>query len=192
MARRADLSAIGPFVGVVCALLLLGAGAATWVSEPVARSVGEVALVERRATTGMEVAPLTVVAALAGVVCSVSLLATKGRVRRSVALVLVVVGLVGVLTVGAGLSRLRLLDGAVTPAPWLALTAGVGVLAAGLVGLRTPGRRLPARYEVGVAPTDTEWRLASETVDGGAASEVASHVARFHAADHTDGQGDPR
>jgi hypothetical protein len=162
-------------LAVVGALLLLGAAAASWVDQPVARAIGDVAVAETRATPGMELSPLTAVAALAGVIAGVALLLVRGAARRIVALLAVAVGIAAVTAVGIGIARAFGLDGQVSLAPWIALVAAAALLAAGLVGFGRPGRRLPARYDVAADPGDEEWRIAVEPdgVDraGGAGSQ---------------------
>jgi hypothetical protein len=151
-----------PLLGVACALLLLGAVAASWVDQPVARSVGDVAVSDTRATAGMELSPLTAVASLAGVVCGLALLLVRGVARQVVALLAGIAGAVAVVAVAVGIARALALDGTVSVAPWVALGAATGMLAAALTGFGRPGRRLPARYDVAADPGDEEWRIAVE------------------------------
>ncbi|HEX6254625.1 MAG TPA: Trp biosynthesis-associated membrane protein [Euzebyales bacterium] len=189
MSRRTDVATLAPFLGVACALVLLGAGSATWTYEPVARSVGDVALVDTTATAGVEIAPLAVVVALAGVAGSIGLLATRGGARRMVALVLVVVGVAGVTGVGVGVARLFTIDGTVTLAPWLAVAGATGMLAAALASIGRPSRRMPARYEVDAAPADDEWRLASDT---GGSDRHTSYASPSGATGRGDDEDDQR
>jgi hypothetical protein len=149
-------------MGVVGALGLLGATAASWIDQPVARAIGDVAVADIRATPGFELTPLAAVAALAALVCDVALLITRGPARRILALLAVGVGVCAVVVVGVGIGRLAGVDGTPTLAPWLAAAASAGMVAAGLLGIRRPARRLPARYEVDAPPGDAEWEIASE------------------------------
>jgi hypothetical protein len=175
MARRTDPAALGPFVGVVGSLTLLGGAAASWIEQPVARSVGDVAVAGTRATPGLEIAPLTVVAALAGLLGSVGVLVTRGTARRTMSLLLVVTGVAAVAIVGIGIVTLPTTDGVRTVAPWIAAVGAAGILAAGLGGVgRPPGRRMPARYDVDVTPQDAEWRLASADDEVGPTASYAS------------------
>lgn len=185
MARRADTAALGPFLGVIGSLILLGAAAASWIDQPVARSIGDVAVAETRVTPGVEIAPLTVVTALAGLLCSVGLLATRRAARRTVSLLLAVTGAAAVVVVAAGIVGLRGMDGVDTAAPWLAAVGAAAVLAAGLTGFGRPGRRLPARYDVDVAPQDAEWRMASVDDEPG---QAASYPSPPGESDPTDGE----
>ncbi|HSJ44902.1 MAG TPA: Trp biosynthesis-associated membrane protein [Euzebyales bacterium] len=187
MARRPDTATLGPFLGVVGSLVLLGAAAASWIDQPVARSIGDVAVAGTRATPGVEIAPLTVVTALAGLLCSVGLLATRGTVRRTVSLLLVVTGAAAVVVAASGITAVRGSDGVRTAAPWLAIVGAAAVLAAGLTGVRRPGRRLPARYDVDVAPQDAEWRMASVSDVPG---QPASYPSSSGESDATDGEGE--
>ena len=161
MARRAEPAAFGPFLGVIASLTLLGGAAASWIEQPVARTVGDVAVAGTRATPGLEIAPLTVVAALAGVLCSVGVLVTRRTARRTMSLLLALTGVASVAVVTAGIVALSTTDGVRTSAPWITAVGAAGVLAAGLAGFGRPGRRMPARYDVDVAPQDDEWRMAS-------------------------------
>lgn len=161
-AGRHRAGTAGPLLGVACALLLLGAAAASWVDQPVARSVGDVAVAATRATPGMELSPLTAVASLAGVGCCLALLLVRGAARRIVALLAGAAGVVAVVAVSVGISRALAVDGAVSLAPWIALAAATGMLAAPLAGFGRPGRRLPARYDVAAEPGDDEWRIAAD------------------------------
>jgi len=174
MARRTDPAALGPFVGVIGSLTLLGSAAAPWIEEPVARSIGDVAVAGTRATPGLEIAPLTVVAALAGLLGSVGALATKGTARRTMSLLLVVTGVFAAAVVGIGIVALPTTDGVRTVAPWIAAIGAAGVLAAGLTGFGRPGRHMPARYDVDVDPQDAEWRLASADDETGAPASYPS------------------
>jgi hypothetical protein len=189
MARRADAAALGPFLGVVGSLVLLGAAAASWIDRPVVRSIGDVAVAETRATSGVEIAPLTVVTALAGLLCSVGLLVTRGAARRTVSLLLAVTGASAVVVVASGIVALGGADGVRTAAPWLAIVGAATVLAAGLTGFRRPGRRLPARYDVDVAPQDAEWRMASV---GDVPDQSASYPSPSGGSDATDGEVEHR
>lgn len=185
MARRADAAALGPLLGVIGSLVLLGAAAASWIDQPVARSIGDVAVSETRGTPGIEIAPLTVVTALAGLLCSIGLLATRHAARRSVSLLLAVTGAVAVVVVASGIVALRGVDGIRTAAPWLAAVGATAVLAAGLTGFGRPGRGLPARYDVDVAPQDAEWRMASAGDEPG---QGASYPSPSGESDPTDGE----
>ncbi|MBW3605223.1 MAG: hypothetical protein KY460_10000 [Actinobacteria bacterium] len=166
MARRPDAAGFGPILLVLSALGLLASTAAGWIEQPTARSIGDVAVAEVRVTAGIEVTPLAVVVALGGLVCGVVLLVTRGAARRMVSLLAVGVGIAAVVVVGVGVTRLPRLDGVWTPAPWLALAASAGMLAAGLLGLGGPARRLPARYDVDAPPDDAEWEIAADPDDG--------------------------
>jgi hypothetical protein len=59
----------------------------------------------------------------------------------------------------------------------------VGVLAAALVSVGPPSRRMPARYEVDAVPADDEWQLASDP--GGAV-----HDASYASPPGTTGRGE--
>jgi hypothetical protein len=189
MSRRAEIATLAPFVGVGCALLMLGAGSATWTYEPVARSVGDVALIDTTATAGVEVAPLVVVVALAAAVGSIGLLVTRGGARRMVAVLVVVVGAAGIAVVGVGITRVLATDGTVTAAPWLTAVGAAGVLSAALVSSGRPPRRMPARYEVDAAPADDEWQLASDPTGSPRRTSYASPPG---ATDQLDGEDDQR
>jgi hypothetical protein len=189
MARRADAAALGPFLGVIGALVLLGAAVSSWIDEPVARAIGDVAVAGTRATPGVEIAPSTVVTALAGLLCSVGLLLTRNAARRTVSLLLAVLGVVALAVVIDGIVVTTSLDGDVTLAPWLAVLGATAVLAAGLVGFGRPGRRMPARYDVGFAPEDAEWHMAS---GGGEAGRPASYASPSHVSDPTDDEAEQR
>lgn len=162
MARRADAGGLAPLLGVIGALGLLGATAASWIDQPTARAIGDVAVADVRATPGFELSPLAAVAALAGLLCDVALLATRGRARRIVSLLTVGVGLGAVVAVSVGIGRLWSLDGTPTVAPWLAVAASAGMVGAGVLGVGRPPGRLSARYEVNAPPGDDEWEIASD------------------------------
>lgn len=164
MSQRGSSSA-GPVLGIAASVILVGTVAASWIDQPAARSIGDVAVTEVRPTPGLELSPVAFVAALGGLLCSVALLAARGAVRRIVSLLLVVVGVGAIAATGVGVSRMLALDGGVTIAPWGAALASCGLLAAGLLGFGRPGRRLPARYDVDVSPEDSEWRIASDPAD---------------------------
>lgn len=178
---RSRAGTAGPLLAVVCALVLLGATAASWVDQPVARSVGDVAVSDTRATPGMELSPLTVVASLAGVGCGLALLLVRGAARRVVALLASASGVAAVVAVSVGIARAFALDGAVSAAPWIALASATGLAAAGLAGFGRPGRRLPARYDVAADPGDDEWRIAveSDTVDRSGGADPRPGDARY-------------
>lgn len=189
MARRADAAALGPFLGVVGSLVLLGAGAAAWIEEPVARSVGDVAVAETRTVPGVEIAPLIVVTALTGLLCSIGLLATRRAARRAASLLLAVAGGAAVVAVASGMAAARGMDGGRTAAPWLAAVGAAAVLMGGLAGFGRHGRRLPARYDVDVAPQDAEWRMASV---GDEPEQAASYPSPSAGSDPADGEVEHR
>lgn len=165
MARRPDAAGFGPILLVLSALGLLASTASGWIEQPTTRAIGDVAVAEVRVTPGVEVVPLAVVAALGGLACGVALLIARGAVRRMVSLLAVGIGVAAVGVAGVGVSRLPRLDGVWTPAPWLALASSAAMLAAGLLGLGGPARRLPARYDVDVPPEDAEWDNAADPDD---------------------------
>ena len=197
MARPGEPGAAAPFLGVGGALVLLGAATTTWLERAVPRVVGDVAVTATEVTVGTDISPLMVVAALAALVCSVALLLTRHGARRIVALLLVVTGVWAVGSVAVGVSRARVLDGVQTAAPWIALLGAAGVLGAGLLAFGRPGRRLPARYDVGAPPEDTEWRMASGADDtaGDNGARGRSDMTRYaerRPGDAVDGGGDAR
>jgi hypothetical protein len=138
MGRRARTSAAAPIAGIVAAMVFAAVLAAPWVERRVTRMVGDVAVDEMRATTGMELVPLGVVAGLAAVLCGVGMLATRGVARRAAALVTVAAGGGVVVAAVVGLLRAFAMDGRITAAPWIAAPAAVAVVAAGVLG-RGPG-----------------------------------------------------
>ena len=162
MSRRSRATAAAPVVGVAAALAFSAAIATAWVTRPETRTIGEATVEETLATTGMELVPLAVVAALAAVACGVGMLATRGAVRRVVAVLLACAGVGTVAAAATGLSRALALDGAMTAAPWIALPAGALVVAAGVLALGPPAARMPARYDVDAEPADREWDMASD------------------------------
>jgi hypothetical protein len=168
MARRAE-SATGPFVAVAAALATAGATAATWVSQPATRAVGDVAVVETRATEGTEIAPLALVAGLGGLLLALALFATRGTVRRIVALLLVVAGAVALGSVGVAIPDALAAEGTATAWPWIAAASAVALVGSGLWTFGRPGRRMAPRYDVGGPTGDEEWQMASDTppADGG-------------------------
>lgn len=192
MARPAEPAAGAPFLGVAGALALLGAATTTWLERAVPRAVGDVAVTATVATEGTDISPLMVVAALAGLVCSVALLLTRRGARRVVALLLVVTGVWSVGVVVVGLARAHALDGVPTAAPWIGLLGAALILVAGLLAIGRPGRRLPARYDVGVAPEDTEWRMASGAVVDDVGPGNARRYAEPGSGDAADGGSDAR
>lgn len=192
MARPADPGAAAPFLGVAGALALLGAATTTWLERPVPRSVGDVAVTATEATAGTDISPLMVVAALAGLICSVALLLTRRGARRVVALLVVLTGVWSVGAVTVGLTRVRTLAGVPTAAPWIGLLGAGLILAAGLLAFGRPGRRLPARYDVGVTPDDAEWRMASGAEADDAGPGDAARYAEPRPGDAADGGGDAR
>jgi hypothetical protein len=165
MSRRSRATAAAPIVGVVAAALYSTTIATTWVQRSVTRTVGDAAVDETVTTTGMELVPLGVVAGLAAVVCGVGMLATRGTARRIMALLVTCSGIAAVAAAVVGALRAVAADGAVTIAPWLALPVAIVLMAAGVLGMAPPARRLPTRYDVGVDPADREWQLATDPGD---------------------------
>lgn len=165
MSRRASAAAAAPLVGVGAALAFSAATATTWVREPVARTIGDAAVDEVVTTTGTQLVPLAIVAGLAALLCGLAMLVTRGMARRIVALLLTVSGICATVAATFALIRAFALDGGLTAAVWIAPLAAVVVTAAGMLGLGAPARRLPARYDVGVDPTDREWRMAADDDD---------------------------
>lgn len=167
MARRADTArGVWPFLAVVGALALLGTTASAWSTEQVVRDVGGVAVTETRSTTGVEVVPSSIVVSLVGLLAGLGLLATRGRARRIVALLVALCGVGALFVTGAGLVAATQLRAGTTVAPWLASVAAAAMLVAGIGGARGPGQRLPARYDVDARPDDDEWQIAVDDVDG--------------------------
>lgn len=174
MARRADAARLAPFVVVVGGLVLLGAVAAPWYEEAEQRLLpGDLAVMDMTATTGMELVPWSVVAALAALVCGVGMLVARGGLRRAVSVLALPAGLAGLLASSAPAIESSI-DGTVTVAPSLAAFAGLIILLGGLAGLVGPGPWMPSRYDVDVAPADAEWRMASADDHGGAAARYPS------------------
>ncbi|CAN5826274.1 hypothetical protein BH23ACT10_BH23ACT10_31640 [soil metagenome] len=166
MPRRTDAGRLAPIIGIMSALVVLGATAAPWVEEPVTRAIRDVTVSEVRVLSGFEFSPSAPVAALVGLVCSFGLVLRADRVRRVASVVLFAAGIGGVAAVAVGLARIMGLYGAPTATPLLALVGGAGMVGAavlGMVGVGRSAQRLPARYDVDVPPDDDEWEIASDT-----------------------------
>lgn len=174
MRSRGKAATIAPIVGVIAAMVFTATIAATWVDQPLTRSVGDVAVTETHTTAGMELAPVGLVVGLAAVLCGLMLLATRGRARRIVALLLAIAGSGAAVAAAVGVSRAMAMDGRVTVAAWVAVPAAVAVVAAGVLGLGPTERHMPARYDVDVAPGDREWQLATDPGDAGRLDKPAS------------------
>jgi hypothetical protein len=166
MTSRDSAVAAAPVVGVAAAMVFAGALATTWVEERLTHTVGDVAVAETRTTTGMELVPLGVVVGLVAVLCGVGVLATRGAARRAAAVLLTIAG-------GCALAAAAV-DGRVAAAPWIAVPAAVVVVTAGIFGHGSAARRMPARYDVDVAPGDREWQMAADPGDAGRLDEPAS------------------
>jgi hypothetical protein len=174
MTSRDSAVAAAPVVGVAAAMVFAGALAATWVEQRLTHTVGDVAVAETRTTTGMELVPLGVVVGLVAVLCGVGVLATRGAARRAAAVLLTIAGGCALAAAAVGVFRAIAMDGRVTVAPWLAVPAAVVVVTAGILGRGSTARRMPARYDVDVAPGDREWQMAAEPGDAGRLDEPAS------------------
>ena len=178
MSGRARPAGAAGFVVVLAAVVLCAATAASWVDQPVTRTVGDAAIREIRATAGTQLAPLGLVAGLAALLCGLALFVTRGDARRVVALLSVGAGVGAIVVIASGIIRAMARDGHLTVAPWLAAVASVAALAGGLLGFGRPRRRMPTRYDVDVQPADTEWQLAAEESDSApehGANDAASY-----------------
>lgn len=187
MARQADAAGLAPFLAVAGGLVLLGASAVAWFERSGSRAIGDVLVAQPETATGIEMAPSTVVVALSGLVCGLAMLVTRGTVRRVIALLAAVAGLVGVVVVGAVGIELDPSAGAFTAAPVVAAVGAAGVLVAGLAGMVRPGLRMPARYDVGASPEDDEWRMASV---GDEAGRTTSYPSPPHVSDPSDDEAE--
>jgi hypothetical protein len=172
--RRSSVAASAPIVGVIAAMVFAGMLASGWVERQLTRNVGDVAVGETQATTGMELVPLGVVAGLTAVVCGVAVLITRGVARRVAAVLLAASGGGLVVTAGLGVVRATGMDGRMTAAPWVAAAAAVVAVAAGVLAWGPAGRRMPARYDVDPPPGDREWRMAADPGDARHPDEPAS------------------
>lgn len=154
-------------IAIVAGLLLLLSSAAGWVDGVDARDVGGVVVSEPTSTSGTQFAPTGVVAGLAALLGGVVLAIVRGPGRRIAGIAVGAIGIAGVVALALGISRAAAADGALTPAPALALLCAVGVALSGLVALRGPGRPpVTSRYRVeGERPLDDEWSLAEEPVE---------------------------
>jgi hypothetical protein len=174
MTSRDSAVAAAPVVGVAAAMVFAGALATTWVEERLTHTVGDVAVAETRTTTGMELVPLGVVVGLVAVLCGVGVLATRGAARRAAAVLLTIAGGCALAAAAVGVFRAIAMDGRVAAAPWIAVPAAVVVVTAGIFGHGSAARRMPARYDVDVAPGDREWQMAADPGDAGRLDEPAS------------------
>jgi hypothetical protein len=170
--RRSKVAATAPIAGITGAMVFAGALAAAWVQQRLTRTVGDVAVGETQATTGMELVPLGVVAGLTAVVCGISVLITRGVARRVAAVLLVVSGAGAVTAVALGVVRAIGLDGRITAAPWIAGPAAGVVVAAGLLAWGPTARRMPARYDVDAPAEDREWQMAADPGDTQASGQT--------------------
>lgn len=164
MREPASSSVAGPFLAIAAALATAAATTRPWVVATTPVTIGDVVVDETTSSAGTEFAPLALVAALAGLLLAVGLLATRGAARRTVALLLSVVGVGAVIAIGAGIARVTAGSPPATATPWLALIAATALLASGLWTFGRPGRRLAGRYDVGGAVGDDEWQMAADVV----------------------------
>jgi len=165
--RRSRVSATAPIAGIMAAMVFAGALAAAWVQQRLTRTVGDVAVGETQATTGMELVPLGVVTGLTAMVCGVGVLITRGFTRRVAAVLLVMSGAGAVTAVALGVVRAVALDGWITAAPWIAGPAAGVVVVAGLLAWGPTARPMPARYDVDAPAEDSEWQMAADPGDTG-------------------------
>lgn len=162
--RRFPPVAVG--LGVLGGLLLVGATSSDWVIAEHLRQIGGVPLAEPRGTAGVELAPHGVVAGLLAAGAGLALIAARGRGRRLLGVVLVIVGSVAGAFVVAGM-RLALAEpGQLTPAPWVAACGALATVVAGAMAWRRPAPppALSQRYSIdaGDADGDREWGVASD------------------------------
>jgi hypothetical protein len=159
----------GPVVALLSGLVLLTAGAAGWVSGVDTRDVGGVVLREPTATSGTVFAPLAVAFGLAGLLGGAVLGFVRARPRRILGAVVALAGIGAVAVVAAGVVTASRADGQLTPAPFLALAAAVGLAVGG--GAAVSGVRRPpqaSRYRVpDERSEDDEWSLAAREDDSG-------------------------
>lgn len=165
MSRHARAAGAAPLIGLGAALAFSAATATTWVRAATTRTIGNAAVDEVVATSGMQVVPLAIVAGLGALLCGLAMLVTRGTARRIVALLTTVAGIGATVAAALGLVRALALDGALTPAVWVAPVAAAAIVAGGLLGLGSPAPRLPERYDVDVDPADREWRMAADDAD---------------------------
>lgn len=158
-----------PVVATLSGLVLLLAAAGAWVAGQDARDMGGVLVTEPVATSGTRFAPTAVVLGLAGLLTGVALGAVRGAARRWVGVVVAVIGIGTVAVLVVGVSRALADEGALTPAPYFAITAAGALLVAGLGAFRGPDRPPDrSRYRVASEQSgDDEWSLASDEGDAG-------------------------
>jgi hypothetical protein len=152
-----------PAVATVAGLVLLLAAAGAWVAGEDARDVGGVVVTEPVSISGTQFAPTAVVFGLAGLFGGIALGLLRGAARRVAAALVSLTAVTAVVVLAVGLGRAMEADGALTPAPWFALAAALGLLVAGGAALRAP-RRPPdrSRYRVEAERAeDDEWTLAA-------------------------------
>ncbi|HVL99421.1 MAG TPA: Trp biosynthesis-associated membrane protein [Egibacteraceae bacterium] len=159
MSRRTPLAAA---LAVVGGLVLAGATTGDWVVADRVREVGGVALVDPRATPGVAMAPQAVAAGVLGTFAGLALAVARGRGRRLVGALLVIVGVGGGAVLAAGVTRAAREPGDLTAAPWIAAAGAAALVAAGVVAWRRPAPppALGKRYSLEGAEDDDEWELA--------------------------------
>lgn len=157
-------------LAVVGGLVLVGATSGNWVLAESVRDVGGVELVAPQGTTGLEMAPQGVAAGVLGALAGLALVVARGRGRRLIGVLLLLVGVAACVVVGIGVTRSLAEPGQLTPAPWIALVGAGMIVAGGAVAWRRPSppRALGDRYTLeGDEAADDEWRLASDEGSGG-------------------------
>ncbi len=162
--RRVPPVAVG--LAVVGGLLLVGATSSDWVTADHLREVGGVPLAEVRGTAGVAVAPQAVACGVLAAVAGLALIVARGRGRRLLGVLLVVVGALAGGFVAAGILRAAAEPGQPTAAPLAAAGGATAIMAAGMVAWRRPAPppTLSDRYTVDTsdADDDGEWRTASD------------------------------
>jgi hypothetical protein len=145
-------------------LLLAGGTVASWVVVEGTRQVGGVRVPDVSRTSGVAFAPLAVPLGVLAALASPALALRQARRLAGAAIVLL--GVLGVVAVGAGLVRAAVGVGRLATGPAVAVAGAVALVAGGLLAVRRPvGHGLPSRYTVEGAE-DHEWRLASDEDDG--------------------------
>ncbi|WP_165492298.1 Trp biosynthesis-associated membrane protein [Egibacter rhizosphaerae] len=143
---------------------LIGSATADWVTATRTVDIGEVPVPETRALEGTAFAPLAVVWGVLATVSGIALAAVRGRLRRLVGLVTLLVGVAA----GAGIARGTVaalgLDAAIAAGPGVGALGVVAVLGGGALAARgDPAPRLSSRFDLGPdedgEPGD-EWALA--------------------------------